>query len=66
MSGGSSMSDLFLRAKARLREVPGLSDQQVLASLGFNQTVVSWGYAPGTPLDVVRQARKDLEAGDLA
>jgi hypothetical protein len=63
------MTGLFLRAKKLLREVPGLSDQQVLASLGFNQTVVSWGSAPGTPLDVVAQARKDLEAdaaGDLA
>ena len=63
---GSTMSDLFLQAKKLLRTMPGLSDQQVLASLGFSKSVVGWGYAPGTPLETVRNARKDLEAGDLA
>lgn len=65
MTGGPNY-ELFQAAKRVLRQVPELSDVQVVAACGLSERALAWGDGPGTPLDVVRQARRDLEAGDLA
>jgi hypothetical protein len=62
----STQSDLFIRARQVIRRMPELSDQQVLAACGEPERVLAWGDGPGTPLGTVKQARRDVGAGDLA
>jgi len=65
MSGGPAY-DLFVRARQVLKRQPGLSDAEVFAALGLPERIRALGDGPGSLLDVVRQARRDVEAGDLA
>jgi len=54
---------LFQQAKAMLRRYPGRSDEEVAALLGIPERMIMLGDGPGTPADIIRQARKDIVAG---
>ncbi len=54
-----SNAQLYLEAKKVLRLHPELTDEEVAGRCGLPAHALAGGAGPGTPLGVIRTARKD-------
>lgn len=55
---------LIARAKRLIKRFPGWNDDQVAARLHIPAELLDQGPVPGSPLDAIAQARRDLAEGD--